>query len=65
MLLEHLLIPNKNLPYGIMITYLFKYLKIDVSGETAFAPCIDIDCTPCKRMQAGARAHVPRAPPPP
>jgi len=44
-LLKHLLIPSRNLPYAMIITHLFKYFKIDVSGETAFALVIDIDRT--------------------
>ena len=48
----------------MMISHLFKYLKIDISGETVFASSTDIDCTLLKRMQAGARAYIPQAPPP-
>jgi len=42
----------------MIITHGFKYFKIDVSGENAFPPSADINCTLLKRMQAGTRAHA-------
>ena len=33
MLSEHLLIPNRNLLFGMLITHLLKILKFDLSGE--------------------------------
>ena len=58
-LFEHLLIPSRNLPYGIILTRVFKHLKIDLSDEKIIAPSIDIDRTLLKRMQARLRAHAP------
>jgi len=67
MLSENLFIPSRNLSFGMMITHLLRYFKIDISSETAFAPPDNIDRTLLKRMQVGARerANVPQAPPPP
>jgi len=63
MISENLLISGSNLPFGMMITHLLKYFKIDFSFETAFAPSVNIDRTFLKRMQAGTRehAHIPHA----
>ena len=62
MLSEHLMISSRNLPYGMIVTHLLRYFKIDISSETAYPPSIDIDRTFLKRMQSGTRAH---AQPPP
>ena len=62
MLFEHLLIPNRNLPFRMILIRLFKHLKIDLFGERALAPSIYINSTLLKRLQAGAR--VPAPPPP-
>ena len=59
MLSEHLLIPNRNLPFGMLITRLLKFLKFDVSGEKVVAPSIDISSTLLKRMHLGERALIP------
>ena len=50
MLSENLLIPSRNLSFGMMFTHLFKYFKINVSVDTAFS--VNIDHTVLKRMQA-------------
>jgi len=49
MLSEHFMIPNRNLPYRMIITHLLKYFKIDVSSENTFPPSVDIDRTLLKR----------------
>ena len=59
MLSEHLLIPNWNLPFGILVTRLLKLLKFDLSGEKYVAPSIDINSIPLNRMHVGERAPVP------
>jgi len=59
-LFEHLLIPSRNIPYGMILIRVLKHLKIDLSKEKIIAPSIDIDRTLLKRMQAGLRAHAPR-----
>ena len=46
----------------MILTRLFKHLKIDFSGERVIALSIDVNNTLLKRMQADAHVH---APPPP
>jgi len=36
MLLEHLMIPNRNIPHEMIITHLLKFFKIDVSAKMSF-----------------------------
>ena len=62
MLSEHLLIPNRNLPFGMLITNILKLHNIDLLGEKVIASSIDIKCTLLKRIHVGERAFVP--PPP-
>jgi len=59
---EYLLIPNRNLPFGMLITHLLKLHNIDLSGEKVVASSVDINSTLLKRMHVGKRAPVP--PPP-
>ena len=59
MLSEHLLIPNRNLSFGMLITRLLKLFKFDLSGEKTVAPSIDINSTLLKRMHVGERAPIP------
>ena len=46
----------------MILTRMFKHLKIDLSDEKVIAPLIDIDRTFLTRMQAGVHAHVPPHP---
>ena len=62
MLFENLLIPNRNLPFGMLIIRLFKLLKFDLSGENVVALSIDINSTLLMRIHIGKRAPMP--PPP-
>jgi len=62
MLSKHLLIPNRNLPFRMLITCLLKLLKFDLSGERSIAPSIDIKNTLLKRMHVGERAPIPQPP---
>jgi len=48
MLSEHLLISTRNLPYGMLLTRLFKHFKINLSNERVVNPLIDINSTPWK-----------------
>ena len=57
MLSEHLLIPSRNLSFGMILTRLFK--KTDLSSERDIAPSVNINSTLLKRIQAGARVHAP------
>ena len=50
MIPDHLMIPNRNLPYGMILTRLFKYFKINLSDERTVASSIDNDHTFLKRM---------------
>ena len=59
MLSEHLLILRRNLPFGMILTRLFKHLKIDLSGKRAIASSVNINSTLLKRMKADARVHAP------
>ena len=62
------MIPRRNLPYGMILTRLYKSLKIDLSGEKVISPSVDIYHALLKRMQAGTRVHsqppsiLPQAP---
>ena len=58
MLFGHLLIPSRNLPYRMILTWFFKHLKIDLSGEKAIAPFVDINRTLLKKTQADNHAHA-------
>jgi len=63
MLSEYLLIPNRHLPFGMLITQLLKQLKFDLSAERSFTPSIDINNTLLKRMLVGEHAPIPQPPP--
>ena len=65
MISKNLLILSRNLPFGMMITHLLKYFKIDLSFETAFSPSVNIDHTLLKRLKVGTREHAHQAPPSP
>ena len=65
MLSDHLLIPNRHLPFGMFITRLLKLLKFDLSIERSIVPSIDINSTLLKRMHVGERAPTPVHQPPP
>jgi len=63
MLSEHLLIPNRHLPFGILITELLKLLKFDLYAERSIEPSIDINSTLLKRMHGRECAPAPQPPP--
>jgi len=60
---EHLLISNRHLPFGMLITYLLKQLKFDLSTERSIEPSVDINITLLKRMHARERVPAPQPPP--
>ena len=62
MLSDHLMIPSRNLPYGMIFTRLFKHFKINLSDERIVTPSVDIDRTLFKRMHVGLRAQAPPHP---
>ena len=52
MISDHLLVPNRHLPFGMIITHLLKQLNIDLSSEWSVEPTVDINSTLLKRMRA-------------
>ena len=42
----------------MIITHILRYLKVDISSESAYPPSINIDYTLLKRMQPGTRAQA-------
>ena len=58
MLSEHLLISTRNLPYGMLLTRLFKHFKINLSNERVVNPLIDINSTLLKRVHVGAHVQA-------
>jgi len=58
MLSEHLLMPTRNIPCGMLLTQLFKHFKINLFDERTINPFIDINNTFLKRMQMHVGAHV-------
>ena len=45
MLSDHLLIPTRNLSYGMILTHLFNHFKINLPDERAVNPSVDINST--------------------
>ena len=60
---DHLVIPNRHLPFGMLIARLLKQLKFDLSTEWSIKPSIDIKNTFLKRMRVKERASLPQPPP--
>jgi len=60
---DHLLIPNRHLPFGMLITRLLKQLKFDLSTKRSIEPSVSINSTLLKRMRARERALAPQPPP--
>jgi len=60
---EHLLIPNRHLSFGMLITRLLKQLKINLSAERSIESSVDINNTLLKRMRV--RECIPTPHPPP
>jgi len=68
MLSGSLMMPNRNLPYGMMLTHVFKHYEVDLSRRTSIPPAASIDCSLLKRMHTATRVFreqaASRAPPP-
>jgi len=60
---DHLLIPNRHLPFGMLITRLLNQLKFDLSTERSIVPSVDIYITLLKRMRVRERAPAPQPQP--
>ena len=60
---DHLLIPTRHLPYGMLITRLLKQLKFDLCTERSIELSVDINSTLLKRMRVRERAPAPQSQP--
>ena len=60
---DHLLVPNRHLPFGMLITRLLKQLNFDLSSERSIEPSVDINSTLFKRMRARERPPAPQLQP--
>ena len=58
---DHLLVPNRHLPFGMLITRLLKQLRFDLSSERSVEPSVDINSTLLKRMRAQKRPPAPQS----
>ena len=60
---ESLIIPNRNLPYGMILTHIY---KVDLSRDSVVPLAVNIDRSLLKRMHAATHVQLaPHAPPPP
>jgi len=57
---DHLLVPNRHLPFGMLITRLLKQFRFDLSTERSIEPSVDINSTLLKRMRVRKRAPAPQ-----
>jgi len=60
---DHVFVPTRHLPYGMLISYLLKQLDFDLSSVRPSDPSINLNSTILKRMQAGMRHPAPEQPP--
>jgi len=60
---DHLLIPTRHLPFGMLITHLLKQLKFDLSTKRSIEPSVDINSTLLKRMRIRECAPAPQPQP--
>ena len=63
MMSDHLLVPNRHLPLGMLITHLLKQLRFDLSTEWSIEPLVDINSTLLKRMRVRERTPAPQPQP--
>ena len=56
---DHLLIPNRDLPFEMLITRLSKQLRFDLSIERSIELSVDINNTLLKRIRVRERAPAP------
>jgi len=62
MISDHVLVPTRHLPYGMLISYLLKQLDFDLSSVRPTDPFVNLNSTLLKRMQARARHPAPEQP---
>jgi len=60
---DHVCVPSRHLPYGMLISYLLKQLDFDLSSETPSEPSVNLNNTLLKRMHARVRLPAPEQPP--
>ena len=60
---DHVLVPMRHLPYGMLISNLLKQLNFDLSSEIPSEPSVNLNSTLLKRMQAQMRHHAQEQPP--
>ena len=60
---DHLLVPTRHLPFGMVITHLLRQLNFNLSTERSVEPSVDLNSTLLKRMRP--REHPPTPQPPP
>ena len=60
MVSDHLLVPNRHLSFGMIITHLLKQLNFDLSSERSVEPSVDINSTLLKRMRVRERPPAPQ-----
>ena len=63
MISDHIFVPTRHLPYGMLISYLLKQLNFDLSSERPHEPSVDINSTLLKRMRVGMRHPAPEQQP--
>ena len=61
---DSLMIPSRNLPFGMMLTPIFKHYNVDLTGETSIVLAVNFDSTLLKRMYT-ATVHASHAQAPP
>jgi len=60
---DHIFVPTRHLPYGMLISYLLKQLNFDLSSVRPSEPSIDINSSLLKRMRVGMRHPAPQQQP--
>ena len=60
---DHVHVPTRHLPYGMIISYLLRQLDFDLSSLRPTEPSVNLNSSLLKRMQAGMRHPAPQQPP--
>ena len=58
---DHILVPTRHLPFGMVITHLLKQLHF--AAKRSIEPSVDINSTLLKRMRVGVRPPAPQQQP--
>jgi len=62
---DHVHVPGRHLPYGMLISYLLKQLGFDLSSVRPSEPSVNLNSTLLKRMEAATRRAAAQQPPVP